>query len=87
MVNLALDCISVFVFGMGIKGAALSTTIAQWAGLLYLVHQVRFVAPVGVVLFRRDVVTGTDCVHPLALPLCSFPPPPLPCSSEGTTLC
>ena len=43
MVNLVLDCIAVFVFGMGIKGAALSTTIAQWAGLTYLVHQVRFV--------------------------------------------
>ncbi|CAM9762813.1 unnamed protein product, partial [Laminaria digitata] len=39
MVNLVLDCIAVFVFGMGIKGAALSTTIAQWAGMLYLVHQ------------------------------------------------
>eukprot|EP00904_Undaria_pinnatifida_P002950 jgi/Undpi1/12656/HiC_scaffold_6.g02324.m1 len=39
VVNLVLDCIAVFVFGMGIKGAALSTTIAQWAGLTYLVHQ------------------------------------------------
>lgn len=40
MVNLVLDCIAVFGFGMGIKGAALSTTVAQWAGLLYLVVQV-----------------------------------------------
>lgn len=40
VVNLVLDCVAVFVFGMGIKGAALSTTVAQWAGLLYLVQQV-----------------------------------------------
>ncbi|CAM9785339.1 unnamed protein product [Pylaiella littoralis] len=39
VVNLLLDCIAVFVFGMGIKGAALSTTVAQWVGLLYLVKE------------------------------------------------
>lgn len=39
--NLVLDCIAVFGFGMGIKGAALSTTVAQWVGLLYLVKEVR----------------------------------------------
>lgn len=40
VVNLVLDCVAVFVFGMGIRGAALSTTVAQWAGLLYLVKEV-----------------------------------------------
>ena len=39
--NLVLDCIAVFGFGMGIKGAALSTTVAQWVGLVYLVKEVR----------------------------------------------
>ena len=39
--NLVLDCIAVFGLGMGIKGAALSTTVAQWVGLLYLVKEVR----------------------------------------------
>ncbi|CAN0476868.1 unnamed protein product, partial [Hapterophycus canaliculatus] len=40
VVNLVLDCVAVFVFGMGIRGAALSTTVAQWAGLLYLLKEV-----------------------------------------------
>ncbi|CAN0149969.1 unnamed protein product [Scytosiphon promiscuus] len=39
VVNLVLDCVAVFVFGMGIRGAALSTTVAQWAGLLYLMKE------------------------------------------------
>eukprot|EP00752_Nemacystus_decipiens_P003860 g3552.t1 len=37
--NLVLDCIAVFGFGMGITGAALSTTVAQWVGLVYLVKE------------------------------------------------
>eukprot|EP00903_Cladosiphon_okamuranus_P013394 g12482.t1 len=37
--NLVLDYIAVFGFGMGIKGAALSTTVAQWVGLVYLVKE------------------------------------------------
>ncbi|CAN0322066.1 unnamed protein product, partial [Ectocarpus sp. 13 AM-2016] len=37
--NLVLDCVAVFVLGMGIKGAALATTVAQWVGLVYLVKE------------------------------------------------
>ncbi|CAN0439040.1 unnamed protein product, partial [Discosporangium mesarthrocarpum] len=36
MVNAVLDYITVFRLNMGIRGAALSTTAAQWAGALYL---------------------------------------------------
>ncbi|CAN0177118.1 unnamed protein product [Ectocarpus fasciculatus] len=37
--NLVLDCVAVFGLGMGIKGAALATTVAQWVGLVYLVKE------------------------------------------------
>lgn len=41
MANLVLDCVAVFGLGMGIKGAALATTVAQWVGLVYLLKEVR----------------------------------------------
>lgn len=40
VVNIVLDCIAVFVLGMGIKGAAIATTAAQWTGLAFLFKQV-----------------------------------------------
>lgn len=40
LVNLLLDGMTVLWLGMGITGAALATTVAQWTGLLYLAKQV-----------------------------------------------
>ncbi|MEZ5334101.1 MAG: MATE family efflux transporter [Methanolobus sp.] len=38
VLNIFLDAILMFGFGMGVKGAALATVLAQLAGTLYLVH-------------------------------------------------
>jgi MATE family multidrug resistance protein len=37
-VNLVLDPLFIFVFGWGIRGAALATLAAQWVGALWFVH-------------------------------------------------
>lgn len=72
MVNLVLDCVAVFAFGMGITGAALSTTVAQWAGLAYLVNHVRdFVCVVVVVVVVVSVVLVLSSLLRL-MPLLSF---------------
>ncbi|QLC49111.1 MATE family efflux transporter [Methanolobus zinderi] len=38
VLNIFLDAILMFGFGMGVKGAALATVLAQLAGTLYLLH-------------------------------------------------
>jgi len=37
-VNLVLDPLFIFVFGWGLRGAALATLVAQWVGALWFVH-------------------------------------------------
>ncbi|MGI9037361.1 MAG: MATE family efflux transporter [Gemmatimonadota bacterium] len=63
VVNLVLDPLLIFGFGMGITGAAIATTIAQWTGALWFLD---------LLLRRRRAALGIQIVLPRLADLAPF---------------